>query len=391
MNIKWLFYGSITYLLSQWLIISLFTKIYDANTLGEYFYSLAICAPVFLFLNFKLSNIIVTQKDSLNIKKTYFVYRLILSLLGVFISLVCFLFLEKISFLVFLSVLIFKLLEHFDDFDIGYLLKESNVKEIFYLRLRRSVIYFLLVLICSAFLKLNLEKTLIYSTSIYAIIWIFFNYRKYYLIVKMDFFNDLEIIKNGFFLGTSSAIGSLSSNYTKIFIGGTLGKTALTIYACLEYGAMVISIFLNILSQYFLKKFSDNRENKIKIIKDLFLSNIIIIIIIIILSVGVYFYGEEVLHIFYNEMISKYYYCLYYLFIYMFFKSSSSLIGCAINSLNFYKFQLPITVSTILLLLLILNLLTNISIDNIFFTLILVGMFEFILCLIFFIKKIKVI
>src|SRR5699024_4319682 len=81
-NFSWTFIGSTIYALSQWLLIVVLAKFGSAEVVGQFSLGLAITAPIILFSNMQLRNIIATDSVNQYSFSEYYGTRIILLLLA---------------------------------------------------------------------------------------------------------------------------------------------------------------------------------------------------------------------------------------------------------------------------------------------------------------------
>lgn len=380
MRFGWLLGGNLVYALSQWLILVILSRFFETEVVGQYFFSLSLVAPIALLSSLKLSNLVVTL-DSKNVEpKKIFGFRIYLDLILLIFVLLFFnlFFYNNTSFLILISVILYKILEQHDDLVIAYFQKNIKFRSIFNVKLFRSLTYVSLIIIY-AFLFKNIDKTLFFSTLNYFFIWIILNKKHIYF----PFFNKNDILFlffNGFSLSLSSAISSLNVSGTRLYVGYTLGSSILAIYGVISYSIIIFSILISALGQYFLPFFVENKNIKINFLKIFYKSQILIISISLVCLLISLFFGNELLGAFYGDKYNNYGFYLFLVFFANIFKASSALIGTAMTALKVYDFQLKFTFISLLVMIVSMPLfIINFGLVGAFYSLVFVNIIEWIL------------
>lgn len=386
-NGLWLLTGNMIYAISQWLILVVLSQFFTKDELGSYFFALAIVAPLALLFSLKLPNLVVVLEESLVGQKSIFFCRFLLSLILIFCSyIIYFLFFnENTNISILISVLIYKILEQNDDVIAAYFQKCFLFKNIFILKLWRSIIYLIFIFLCCLLFD-NIENVLIISTFGYSVFWILRNRRfiqfsslskeKKYLI---------HYFKSGYYLALSSSISSLNVSGVRLYIGYVLGNSVLAIYGVISYTLTIFSIVVAALGQYFLPLFVKDKNNFKKFKYHLVKSQIFMLFIGLLCVLISFFAGDFLLGLFYGSDYGSYglYLCL--IFIANIFKSSSALMGTAMTAKNIYNFQLKFTIiSLIITLILVPIFVLKFNILGAFLALVAVAFFEWLLYIFFF-------
>lgn len=384
MKISWLLGGNIVYAFSQWLILLVLSNKFSQEDVGVYFFSLALVAPIILFVSLKLSNLVVTLKKEDTDKKSIYSFKNILDLFLILIVFVIyFLFFKNNTDIISLSaVLIYKILEQRDDLTIAYYQRDFSFKEIFYLKFMRSIFYTGLILIFSYFF-LSLEYVLITSTLVYAVYWVLRNYNNIY-VSEINLEKIILYVKNGWTLSTSSSISSLNISGVRIYIGYILGGASLAIYGVISYSLTIFLILVSAIAQYFLPIFVANSNNYKKFKKQIYRAQTIISSICIIFIIISYIFGDWILSFIYGDNYKNLGNLLCLVFIATLFKSLSSILGTAMTSLRVYNFQLKFTLISLILTITITPFLVDsYGISGAFYSLIAVNFIELIFYLYF--------
>ena len=384
MKVSWLLAGNIIYAFSQWLILLILSNNYSTESVGEYFFALALIAPIVLFVSLKLSNLVVTLKKDDTEKENVYSFRNILDVLVFFLVFILYFmfFKDNTSIYVLVSVLIYKILEQRDDLAIAYHQRDLKFREIFYLKFFRSIFYTLSIFLFSLYFN-SIDKLIIFATLVYFLYWIVRN-KKNLHIFKLDL-NKVKIyIESGLSLSTSSSISSLNISGVRMYIGYVLGSSSLAIYGIISYSLTVFLILVSAISQYFLPIFVDNSKDHKKFKNQLHKAQVLIFSLCAFFIIISYLFGNSLLSFFYGDNYKKYGIMLCLIFIAILFKSLSSILGTAMTSLRIYNFQLKYTVISLFLTILSTPFLVEkYEILGAFFSLILVNFIEWLFYLYF--------
>lgn len=390
MKISWLLGGNIVYAISQWLVLVILARFFTPKEIGEYFFCLALITPISLFFSVKLSNLIVTLGRDVTKYNDIFGFRLILNiLLSIIVYTLYFIFFsDKVGFLVLTSILIYKVLEQYDDLIIAYNQRDLRFKNIFILKFLRSLVYVLAIFLSGCLIK-NFEKAIFFATLIYIFYWFSRNYK---YLIRISFDSDLIVtyLRNGLYLSTSSALSSINVSGIRLYVGYVLGTAILAIYGIISYSLIAFSIIVSALSQYFLPIFVKFKNDKKIFYKKIFQSQLIVLSISLFFVIISYFMGDELLGLFYGDQYKSYGYFLCLIFMANLFKSSSSLMGTAMTALKVYNFQLKITIISLFFTIAITPfLIMYFSILGAFLSLLLVNIIEWFFYIFFFRRKSK--
>lgn len=361
MKLPWLLTGNLIYAISQWIILLIFTRNFSTIEVGQYFFALALCAPIFLLLSCRLPSLIITNKEILENKDDVYFFKLFSNLFSILIFLTIYIvfFRENTSFFIAISILIYKALEQYDDIFISYKQVNLDFKSIFFIKALRSIFFVSLNFFFSFFLP-SLELSLLYSTLIYLIFWFLRNYNeKFFIVRERNIDNLISIFRNGIYLSSSSFLSSLATSGSRIYIGYILGNSVLAVYGVLSYSLVALNIFISALGQYFISYFVRYKDNKKLFLKEIYKSQLIIYFLIFPVLIIIYFFGDFLLKILYGDKYGNYGLYLLYIFIAGLFKSSSALLGTVATALKVYRFQLKFTIFITFLTLILLPVFIN--------------------------------
>ncbi|WP_286729273.1 hypothetical protein [Acinetobacter sp. UBA1297] len=203
--------GSVSYALTQWLIIFYITRYIGVDQAGLYLYFLSIFTPLSILLNYGIRNSIATDQNSSFSIEQYKGLSNISFILYLIVGILIFLFIKE-NFILFLFVFLFKLNEILMEPINGYFIQQG--KSFFYayskiLRLIAGLIIFLLFYIIFG------EKLALIG-YLFALYFIYYFYDrkngKYFLYAKGDYTKIFKIIKLNTPLVISSFIVALNTS-----------------------------------------------------------------------------------------------------------------------------------------------------------------------------------
>lgn len=357
MKLSWLLGGNLFYALSQWLVLVIFTKHFSASEVGEYFFALALSAPIFILISCRLNNLIITNSNLFLHKGEVYTFKFLSNILSVIFILLAYIFFQKNStFFIIISIIIYKILEQYDDLLIAYKQIDLDFKAIFLIKFVRSCV-FLFLIFFNSFNFNSLGEAILSATIMYVLFWILKN-RKEGILPSWDFdFNRIiNIFKCGIYLSSSSFLSALITSGTRIYIGYALGSAILAIYGVLSYSLIALNILVSALGQYFLPYFVKYKNNYKELFLQVFRSQLILSALIIPSLIFIFFFGETILSILYGATYAEYNYHLLIIFIAGWIKCSSALFGTFITAMKIYKFQLKLNIFLSIFIIIILPL-----------------------------------
>src|SRR5699024_8948773 len=84
-NFSWTLVGNVVVSITQFGILITFTKLGNPTVVGQYTIALAICSPIFIFLNFKLRSAQATDKKNEYVFSEYYSLRTITNIVAIII------------------------------------------------------------------------------------------------------------------------------------------------------------------------------------------------------------------------------------------------------------------------------------------------------------------
>lgn len=289
-NFFWSLISSLIYGFSQWMIVSLITKIGDVSQLGMYSFALAVTTPIFLLFSLNLKMVIATDVIEEKSIVEYFAINSMLMLAAFLLTgfLVYFSSYSNEVKLIILLVSLIKIIESINDVFYGKYQQKEDIKRIAISKILKAVSS---ILVFSAVLLMT--KNLAYSLIIQLIIWLLiliFNdgrslinlndIRKYVILPKK-----LQKIKTLLLtslpLGIGMALDSLNTNIPRYFIAHYVGEAGLGIFTGITYimiiGQTVIFSLAQVILPRLSKLFIQNKVNEFKkILNKLLLTSLIL-------------------------------------------------------------------------------------------------------------------
>lgn len=347
-KVSWTLASNIIYAATQFFILSAIAKIGGVEEVGIFTLALAICSPVFLFLNLKLRSIILTDQENQNSFSEFFYLREYTGYLGIlFVAVIGWLL--NLDLYIYVSLLILALSKFFEmkiDLFIGYYQKSKRydvaAKSII-LRGTSSlisvvIIYFYtrnMVFVMASMLISNLifyyfyDKRIIEKTLL-------LNHRKRPKFKKLN-----KLFVFALPLGISTVIGSLSTSFPRMIIENKLGLYELGIFSGLSYLLVIGGTFLSAISPVVTPKLASYGSNHdfaafASLLKKLVFFGFLVALM---LNVTFAFFGKEIISIVFSEEYAKHYKVLMIIVFGVTFLYSSVFLGTALTALRVFKFQ----------------------------------------------------
>jgi len=310
-NISWIFGAHLLVALTKWLILVFIARLLMPEDLGVYSLAFAITAPIALFVNFKLRDLIVTEESP--IFSDYALTRNITSLLAlIFMIIISFCFYPK-YLLVILLVGINKILDLHSE--LYYSMPHINNHFDF---IGKLMILKHVIILMFFFLSLLYTKNLIFSLFIQVIIqYIFFIFVekkniliKYKPIMEKKKIKKVkELLKIGLPLGVSMMLISLTANIPKYMLEFFESAEVLGYFSAITYVLVIGNLVMKSISQNFLPKLSNEylKKDVVSFNKYIFkyLTTASILLGILFIT-GTYLFGEFFLTIVYGSNFAGY-------------------------------------------------------------------------------------
>lgn len=237
-NFSWTFIGSLVYSLSQWLLVVILAKLGSPEVVGQFTLGLAITAPVILFSNMQLRNILATDSVNEYSFSQYFGTRIFLLIIAI-LAIVCIttfgpygLSVSMVIMLVGLS----KAVESLSELTHGYFQKIERMDYA-----GKSQIYKALSSLISFVILYMVSNNLILALVGLNIAWIF--RLLFYDLKIMRKYTDInpvisslkKIIIFSLPLGIVSVINSLNTNIPRYFLERSSGLEELGYFSAISY------------------------------------------------------------------------------------------------------------------------------------------------------------
>ncbi|MDS9472211.1 oligosaccharide flippase family protein [Sporosarcina pasteurii] len=305
-NAIWNTTGSLTYALSQWLIIVVIAKIGTPEMVGEYSLALAITAPITMFLGGKLRLIYVTDHSEFSFAD-YLNYKYLSSLLAILLIIIIVGFTSYNYSVVMIILLIglFKIHQDISELLYGVFQKQLKMKFIGISKIIKAlmmIVLFTITLYYSNSLILAVLSIVIVSLLILLIYDLKFAKRFVGIRFKINFITIKDILLLSLPLSIMTLLNSLATNVPRYIIEMRLDLSSLGYFSALLHLIFAGNILIDSLRQPIIPILvrnyrNKNRKNFIKIIAGVLLLCFIISFIGLITA---YIFGETLLTIAYS-------------------------------------------------------------------------------------------
>jgi len=310
-NFSWTFIGSTIYALSQWLLIVVLAKFGSAEVVGQFSLGLAITAPIILFSNMQLRNIIATDSVNQYSFSEYYGTRIILLLLAflVIIGVVLIGPYDPIVSIIIILVGLSKIFESLSELAHGYFQKIERMDYA-----GRSMIFKSLSSLFAFSVSYIITKSLIIGLLGLILAWALrlFLYdlkiTKLYTNIRPTYKNIQLLILFVLPLGFVSILNSLNTNIPRYFLERVGGLDDLGYFSAIAYILVAGNLLIRPLSLVAAPKLAKSYQNndKKKFVKITLALLFFAFIIGIIAITIVYFSGELILTIIYDSSYADY-------------------------------------------------------------------------------------
>lgn len=301
--------GNVLFGLSQWITVIILAKATSLTEIGLYSLGLAYSGPLLLLLGWGLKTIYITDEEPNN--ALFIVNRFVM--LIVFINAIIFILLIKkfdgISLIFVLLVSLIKGVEFLQEilFAIRQKRMEHHIIGLFkiiqsivtvaivsllFIDRMSSILIFSLVLaftiiLCSIeFIRLEMARKVLYRN------------------IKLKSVFNLTVI--GFSMGLTLAISSLNTNFPRLILESSYNLEVLGYFSALMFFYSAGNTFMFSVSGYLLPLVIKNNNNK-KFIINVYKKISIVFLVVALLGLNiVYFVGDHILRILYNESFAVY-------------------------------------------------------------------------------------
>lgn len=255
-NITWIFGANLTASITKWLVLILIAKILTPIEVGIYSLAFSLTAPITIFLNLKLRQLVVTDRN-VNFSD-YLLIRILMSTCALIIIVLV----SAIFYLdYFLIIVLVGLNKIFDlHSDLYYSIPHINNKFSYIgkLMIIRHLLQ-LLFFIMAIYFSRNLFLSLCILVCIQVVFYYFFEKKlieKRFSVVfnKVNFKNVKKIIFIGISLGFSAMMVSLSSNIPRYLIEYFYSPKLLGYFSAIAYIVTVGNLLMNSVTQNFLNR-----------------------------------------------------------------------------------------------------------------------------------------
>lgn len=342
-NTIYIVFGNSVFALSQWILISLVSKLTNMSILGFYTYSIAIVTTIFSFSNFNLRSIILSDSNNEYRKEDLLLFRIITTLLSIIITLIIGL-LQNTDYYILCFVLGLRSIESIAEYFNSIQLKNNNFKNISISLSLKGIIS----IICT-YIGLKLCQSLYYALIIniilYLIIFTYNDVLKYKKISTLSFKLNLKNINKIFTislpLGFVMFLVTFNSNLNKFIINNTIGSVEQGVFSSFSYiliaGGFIINAYsvshVSILSDHLKRNEIVNFKNKsIKLVLFSFIFGIILTLIAVVLK-------NTIIVLFFSPSMLEYSNLLIFIMIVGLFLYPSTSMGYIMTSMKLFKVQ----------------------------------------------------
>ncbi len=337
-------FGNGAHALSQWLVVVLLARWAGVQELGQYAFFLSVFAPLVLMFNSGLRSVCCSDVNNEFSTESYFYYRVL--------TVVCFCLIgggvsvfypdER---LLIVSILLIKSIESIADLCYGVYQAAGDQYYIFRSLLIRSVCF-----ICTVFLYLyynsDFVMALLVGACCFAFVVYFLDVRPMLTRFKFSGFSACAevipaIFKSTYMLGLVALIVSINWNVPRYFLERNFGFEMVGYYSAILYFVVMGNMVINSLCQAVFREMSEryrNSDGYYLFVARLMLGVFVFGLTFMLVS---YFFGADILHMFYGEKFRQYGYLMFLMSIFSIIIFCSSVLGHALTATRVYSGFIP--------------------------------------------------
>lgn len=348
-------FGNVLFGFMQWFIIILIIKLGTKTDLGIYTYSIAVIAPIILFLSFGFNTLIVTTND---FERFYYVRnRWFMSLIVMLIYMMIIIFVSSINYKSYFLVCVIglsKTLEYINEIDLSYYLKYEKQHKVGYIKIFLSITQIILITIFYYFFNNLIIPFVIYCLMLFTLCFV---KNKKYLFKKERVSNNCffkesyNLLIMGLPLSITLFLSSLNTNIPKYSLENFSNIVAVGVFSSFLTIYSAGNTFIFSIYNFFLPKIVKNKYNYKYLLK-IFIKIVVIGFIFMTVSLITYkFIGDFAIKLVFNSSFLKYKFEILIIIISSIFVYMSIMFDVFINSHNKFKHNTIIQIISIIVVL----------------------------------------
>jgi len=330
-NMVWTLLGQSTYILTQWIIIVILTRIQGVEAVGLFTLALSISAPIIMFFNLRMHLVLTSDTKQDNQFVDYFTLRLLTTIVSFICIIGLGLWAHNDAKFIIIFIGLAKSFEAISDVCYALIRKHEYTKYIavsqistglFMLACFATTIYFTgsLASACTSIALSRLLVLIFYDIPI-AIKTLSTShpiknfYENFCSLRKKGLVQLKRLIIMGVPLGAVAGLNSLNTNIPKYFVSKLLGNTMLGYFTPMTYifnmSLVIVGLLLTTTIPRLAHYYSNHEHQK--------LHRLISHLILLVFSAGVlgtlvsYFFGTQIISLLFGPLYSHYAYVLTYL------------------------------------------------------------------------------
>lgn len=384
------FLGSLSYAVTQWLIISSIGRFLSIEDTGLYATSLGIVVTVNMFFNFGIRQITYSTESS---KVLYLAqYVLLLQIIGLFSSvLLCWFFYPELTFLV-ICLYLHKVIETLTEYRYGIYQRNDEHYKIATSRIIRSITY-----TTSFILTVYLTKDLILSS----LVMFTFNLVTFHIVDRVTFYNKEKIdftdfkkiyLHLGAPLAVTAALLSLRTTAPRFFVENTMTYADVGLLVSYLYlvnaGGMIIQSWSQVISPKISRAYNNRCE---KDVFDIFFKGAgFVLVYCFSFNIGFVLLGEHLIKFIYGNDIYFSTSLSFSIIVFMYASYCSSYVGYCVSGVREFKIQPKIFAILLAITLILLYFLSDFkSLNLIIYSLAVTSFLQFFMLLYVFVRRVK--
>lgn len=347
-NFSWSFIGSLIYASTQWLMLIIITRIGSAYDAGIYSLGLAISAPFVLLLNL---NFTALQSTDLTVQYGFESFKRI-RIFGNAIFIIIFsivLLLSNYNFevaIILLLIAISKVIESISELHYGLFQYHERLDIVAKSTIFRGIIGTLVFGLSYLIFK-EIYIALIFLIIVWLVNLLLYDYKNGIKMIRImpemiQKMNMIDLLKIGIPLGVVSFLASSNVNLPRLVLEYYLSLEDLGYFSAIFYMVLIIGKFMTSLSSTLLPRMSrlfeeNNKTSFLIMLKILILLLLSFSYATLLVS---YYFGGEILTIFYGKEYFKYETLLVLIMVYGLFNYLGFVFEMGLNAMKVYQFRL---------------------------------------------------
>lgn len=345
-KLSWTLIGNLFFAFSQFAILSIIAKFIGPEAVGYFSLLLALASPIFIFFNFKLRSVLLTESSIQEYNTFVMLRKISLVIAGGFSIIITSVLYSNLNYILgMLFLILAKIFEMDSDLKYGlfqYKGMHSLVGKSMVIRGSLNIVGIILVIL----LELNNQYLFMGYLLSNFLTWYFFDSSKQKkLLNRRQNIYDIKKLKKLLYLviplGVSTVIGSLSTSLPRVIIEKHIGLYEMGIFSGIMYLLVVGNILLSSISTIVTPNLSKLYQQQLY---KLYFKNLSFIVLLgffisVLINISIFIWGENILRIVFTVEYTGYTKLFERVGIGLIFLYSSIFLGTGLNAMRKFKYH----------------------------------------------------